>query len=686
MIHTIKTALKNVLVLSVLIIPLISCEMITLNKGDLANEEKTKKELKEKENELNEKEKELNSKSSELLEKEERLSDKENQLNEKNTEINNKENELSNEKNELSDKENELKDKEKRLTDKEEKLSVKEDKISDKEDDLSERENELKKEKDEFLKEKEREKENELAKQREKEQKVFEIIYDEDYDSFYEEIDNKNSDSLNNNSNDGGSNHNTVNENNNSNQNENKKNTEDSEKQNITNENSNEQKNNSNEESNSSIRENTGVQTTERNWNILIYMPADNNLESSALEDIYEMECSNLNTDCVSVFMLLDRSNAYDTSEKNWSGTRLYRLKTGRKSENRQMISEEIPCIDLGLEVGKETELDMSSDYVLGNCLNYLRKKFPANNYGLIMWGHGTGWRSGSNDNYISTQLTKGFAFDETSKTYMTLPQLGNALNNAFSGGKLNFIGFDTCFGGEIEVAYELKDCVDYIIGSEGLVMSSGWNYTNLFNEINSNVFMESSNVCDCIVGQFKNEYSNTGGASIVAVKTSEIERYFEAIDNFMLETANLIINKKIRDEIIGLLFSNKNCDSLIYTYGTENSDVYLDISSLIDNCYSYFENDYYEKLQPYYQNYVGKRDSCVINSWSFDSDDNNGNLGIFFSTITTGKLLSSFLPTNYIKGKTLDQIMFVKNSNGYVPTKQGDTSFLDKLFYTKFN
>lgn len=684
--------LKNVVILSVFLIFFGSCDLITLNKGDWANEEKTKKELKEKELELSEKEKELNSKSNELLEKEDELSDKENKLDEKNTELNNKENELSDKKNELSDKEIELKDKEKKLYEKEDKLSLKEDKInekadeiSNKENNLSERENELKKEKDEYLKEKEREKEIELAKQREKEQRVFEIISDDEEDYFEDENESmkENNQKINTTV---SIDNNETEEGNKSTQNVETEKTNNSEEQNTTNTNLTEESDNSNEENKTSIRENIGLQTTERNWNILIYMPADNNLESSALEDICEMECSNLNTDCVSVFMLLDRSNVYDTSEKNWSGTRLYRLKTGRKKENRQMISEEISCIDLGLEIGKETELDMSSDYVLGNCLNYLRKKFPANNYGLIMWGHGTGWRSGNNDNYISTQLTKGFAFDETSKTYMTLPQLGNAINSGFTGGRLNFIGFDTCFGGEIEVAYELKNCADYIIGSEGLVMSSGWNYTKLFNEINNNVCMESTSLCDCIVHQFENEYSNTGGASIVAVKTTEIEMYFKTIDNFMLETGNLIKNKKIRDELIGLLFSNKNCDSLIYTYGTENSDVYLDISSLIDNCFSYFENDYLEILLPYYQNYVQAKEYCVINSWSYDSDDNNGNLGIFFSTITTGNLLSSFLPTNYIKGKTLDQIMFVKNSNGYVPTKQGDTSFLDKLFYTKFN
>lgn len=443
---------------------------------------------------------------------------------------------------------------------------------------------------------------------------------------------------------------------------------------------------NENEDKTNKTNEVLIPKSKERAWNILIYMPADNNLETSALEDINEMEFSNLDTDVVSVFILLDRSNAYNTSEKNWSGTRLYRLETGKKPSNKQMISEEMNCVPLGLEVGKDIELDMSSDYVLSNCLSYLRKKYPADRYGLVMWGHGTGWRSELDDDLTFSQLTKGFAYDENSKTYMSLVQLGTALKNALPEKKLDLLGFDTCFGGEFEVVYELKDYADYIIGSEGLVMSSGWNYTNIFNEIENKELEQTCDICECIVNQFSNEYLNTGGASIVAVKSEKIDDYFKSFDDYMYKTADLISRKKIRDDLLGIIFTNKNCDTQIYTYGTENCDVYVDVYSLVNNCYSYFENTYEEQLYPYYEKFVEEKEKCICYSWSYDSDDNSGNLGVFFSTLTSGNLLSTLLPLSYTKGKTMEQIQFVKNSDGYVPTLEGNSSFLDKLFYTNFN
>ena len=131
-----------------------------------------------------------------------------------------------------------------------------------------------------------------------------------------------------------------------------------------------------------------GPEIKERLWNILIYMSADNNLETAGVEDILEMELSCLDTEVVSVFVLFDRSSAYDTTNDNWSGTRLYKLETGKTNSNRNIVSQEIECSALGLVVGKETELDMSAGYVLEESFSYLMDRYPASNYGLIIWGH----------------------------------------------------------------------------------------------------------------------------------------------------------------------------------------------------------------------------------------------------------------------------------------------------------
>ena len=79
----------------------------------------------------------------------------------------------------------------------------------------------------------------------------------------------------------------------------------------------------------------------EREWAIFVYMSADNNLESAAIADLLEMEKSKLNTNNVTVLVLLDRNPSYDSSNGNWHNTKLYRVKTNNISNTNEILSEE---------------------------------------------------------------------------------------------------------------------------------------------------------------------------------------------------------------------------------------------------------------------------------------------------------------------------------------------------------
>jgi len=426
------------------------------------------------------------------------------------------------------------------------------------------------------------------------------------------------------------------------------------------------------------------VEVKERLWNILVYMAADNNLESSAIEDLCEMELSELNTDSVSVFVLLDRNEAYDITNGNWSGTKLLKLKTGKKSENKFIQSEELDCKDLGLIAGEDRELDMSSPYVLSDTIEYLQKRYPAHNYGLIMWGHGTGWRNDSTPENTPQFITggyKGFAYDETSRTYMTLKQFGNALKTGLQSNKFGFVGFDTCFGAELEVMYEIRNYTDFSAGSEGLLMNSGWNYKDFFNAIQSDNEKSSESICKSLSNGFKKWYENAPGASFSVVNLKNMTSYFEYFDKYMQSVSELIDTRAKRDDVIGVLYSDPVSPAEKYTYGTQNNDVYLDVCSVVNALDCYFaDNDDLQKCSTVFQ-LVEK--SVVVESWN--SLGTKGGLGVYFHTLGAGNLLSISHPVAYIKGKTNEQIAFVTDSLGYVPGVDSGKSLLEKLFYEAF-
>lgn len=414
----------------------------------------------------------------------------------------------------------------------------------------------------------------------------------------------------------------------------------------------------------------------ERLWTILIYMCADNNLEAAAMNDIFEMECSNLDTNIVNVLLLVDKSASYNSLNDNWSGTKLFKLKTGRNQSQSSMISQELDCHYLGLIAGEEKELDLSDENVLEKSVLYAMNRFPASNYGLIMWGHGSGWKNLSENE----KSYKGFSYDETSNSYMTLKQFNCALQNCFSERKLDFLGFDTCYGGEIEVMYEIRDSVKFACGSEGLVSSSGWNYENLFSIFQKSDLKTVEDLLEASFLQFKKQYSTTNRASFAVCDLSKIEDYFTNFDLFTKNCADLITNLELRDNAFKILYSSENCKTERYTLGTEGYDIYLDCLSLCENLNDFFQN---EELNLLYEKFLQSHNLCIIKNWASDRKD--AGLGVFFQTLTTGGFLQTSYNSNYIKGKTYNQIDFVNNNSGYVPTISKNQSLLDKIFYCSF-
>ena len=57
---------------------------------------------------------------------------------------------------------------------------------------------------------------------------------------------------------------------------------------------------------------------------LMVYMAADNDLESYALENLKAMERAVYSK--VNVLVLMDRSESYDETEGNWTDTRLFEV------------------------------------------------------------------------------------------------------------------------------------------------------------------------------------------------------------------------------------------------------------------------------------------------------------------------------------------------------------------------
>ena len=126
---------------------------------------------------------------------------------------------------------------------------------------------------------------------------------------------------------------------------------------------------------------------------LLVYMAADNDLERHTIKNLKALEQADF--DGINILVLLDRSEGYDETNDNWTDTRLFEV-SHDSTNGASIVSKRIDCPPLGISKTTNVELDMGNYNVLRSFIDFAKANYSAEKYALIIWGHGTGWRSPS--------------------------------------------------------------------------------------------------------------------------------------------------------------------------------------------------------------------------------------------------------------------------------------------------
>ncbi|MCE1249021.1 MAG: clostripain-related cysteine peptidase [Firmicutes bacterium] len=253
-------------------------------------------------------------------------------------------------------------------------------------------------------------------------------------------------------------------------------------------------------------------------WTLLIYMAADNDLETAAWQDLQKLETIGSN-EKVNVVVQWDNKGQYGNK-----GTKRYYI---RKNPNPKVGTVASPVEeDLG-------ETDSSNPDELVNFLTWGMKKYPAKKYGVILWNHGSGWRSPSPD---SQNGLKGICFDETANDNMTISELTDAFQSVrnIENKKIEFIGMDACLMGMTEVAYNLRDYSNYLTFCESSIY--GWPYQYILEDLQANPSMDGKDLCGITVARFRQYWLEKGDkfmASISAIDLGKIDLLATSLDQF---------------------------------------------------------------------------------------------------------------------------------------------------------
>ena len=167
---------------------------------------------------------------------------------------------------------------------------------------------------------------------------------------------------------------------------------------------------------------------------IIVYMAADNDLYEDAQVNLKQMEQGFSKT-----------------------GARLV-VFIDRMGENPSLL--EVHPNEATI-VKSYPELNSADPAVLKAIIQEAVDLFPAQEYGLILWSHGSSWLPAG----------RGLrSFGEDSGKRMNILDLAESLPVKF-----HFILFDACLMGAVEVAYELQDKADYIVASSAEIIYEGF-------------------------------------------------------------------------------------------------------------------------------------------------------------------------------------------------------------------
>ena len=261
----------------------------------------------------------------------------------------------------------------------------------------------------------------------------------------------------------------------------------------------------------------------ESSWTFMVYLDGDNNLESAGINDFMEMSSVSTTSD-VNIVVQFDRIPGYVTSYDNWVTCKRFHVTSGMTPTPANAIG------DLG-------ECNMGDPNTLADFVEWTMTEFPADNYALILWNHGDGWKSINGwvpwaDDIKDAKdagFTRGICQDVTNDDHLTLQETEQAL----TGKYVQLLGYDACFMHMVEVVYQVKANAGISVGSEDSEPNDGWPYDTILADLTGTTpTMTPRTLGTVIVQRYNESYSPTSAKTQSAVDYSDFSGLVTAIDN----------------------------------------------------------------------------------------------------------------------------------------------------------
>ncbi|HPC38744.1 MAG TPA: clostripain-related cysteine peptidase [Exilispira sp.] len=356
------------------------------------------------------------------------------------------------------------------------------------------------------------------------------------------------------------------------------------------------------------------------------------------MEDFNEMESAlyKQSNSGLNILALFDRTSGYDSSNNDWTGTRLYYV----NPDNDLIKINSTLLKDYG-------ELDMGNPSTLNNFITYAKQNFTYQHLMLILWNHGGGARVKSFSLTTSSNIEKDVCLDDTSSgSCLYLDELQTVLASQFSSSnKLDILGFDACLMATVEVAYEFRNLASYMVASMHTEQGDGWDYESLFYGGTSNCPLLDPNSITAeqlairAVKSYHDFIENTltkSAETMSAVDLSKIEDIKTACWNLASHLDDDPVYKTIYESILddeaAVHFWQDLKDSLSFPY--------IDLYNFMDAVVAYYSS--YSDIVTYAKAVQTAMESAIL--YAYSDDGYSGETYYFGDGASVGRGLSIFV------------------------------------------
>lgn len=340
------------------------------------------------------------------------------------------------------------------------------------------------------------------------------------------------------------------------------------------------------------------INMPEKEWTFIVYMAADNDLRRFAHENLAQMVEVGSSDLCNIVVDLHTR------------------LRNSTKV-SRQYFVEKNQLVRINQKTTEQPK--DSGDYrTLIDNYTSLAQQFPARNYGLILWNHGSGVEEpgkgqgpviNTSQLFVLNPVTNKLEIDRSIPFFDLLSirdlshralcwddRTGNFISNAelkialssitqygLNGKRLAIFGCDTCLSSMFEIACIAKDYADYMVSSQELEPGTGWNYSYILEPL-AHINISPKQLAQHIVESYNRAYQSiTDDYTLSAIDLSlmhnledNVNQVAHLLHQSIIEQLSSSVKQAIRNSI-----HKTNC---IHFANPNYKDLYTIYSNLLAN------------------------------------------------------------------------------------------------------